>query len=142
MSQWEKADCRANSKFALEGITQALAEELHPSWNIKLTIIELGSFRTRIIDTQENLHVLPPHPAYVGPDFRSAAVRAYMASGKAAENGADANKAAREIYNIALDASAGLRVPLGLDTIAIVKKHLDEVRRDMETAEKWNVDLK
>ena len=136
------ADRRANSKFALEGITQALAAELHPSWNIKLTIVELGSFRTRIIHTQENLNVLPPHPAYIDADFRSAAVRAYMESGKAAENGVDANKAAQEIYNIARDAGAGLRVPLGLDTLAVVKKHLDEVRRDMDTAEKWNVDLK
>ena len=65
-----------------------------------------------------------------------------MESGKAAENGVDANKAAQEIYNIALDAGAGLRVPLGLDTLAVVKKHLDEVRRDMDTEEKWNVDLK
>ena len=136
------ADRRANSKFALEGITQALAAELHPSWNIKLTIVELGSFRTRIIHTQENLNVLPPHPAYIDADFRSAAVRAYMESGKAAENGVDANNAAREIYDIALSASAGLRVPLGLDTIVVVEKHLDEVRRDMGMAEKWNVDFK
>ena len=111
-------------------------------WNIKITILELGYFRTRIIDTQENLHVVPAHPAYVGADLSSAAIRDFLESGKAVEKSGDANKAAREIYNVALDASAGLRVPLGIDAMAAAERHLDELQRDAEAAGKWNVDLK
>jgi len=34
------------SKFAVEGYTEALAQEIKPEWNIKLTCIEPGGFRT------------------------------------------------------------------------------------------------
>ena len=35
-----------SSKFAVEGFTEALSKELKPEWNIKLTCIEPGPFRT------------------------------------------------------------------------------------------------
>lgn len=34
------------SKFAVEGFTEAVAAELKPEWNIKLSCIEPGGFRT------------------------------------------------------------------------------------------------
>lgn len=34
------------SKWAVEGFTEALSTELKPEWNIKLTCIEPGGFRT------------------------------------------------------------------------------------------------
>lgn len=34
------------SKWAVEGFTEALSKELKPEWNIKLTCIEPGGFRT------------------------------------------------------------------------------------------------
>ena len=54
----------SHSKFALEGVSQALAKELDPSWGIKITLLEIGAFNTSIISEQENLHVMPVHPAY------------------------------------------------------------------------------
>ena len=35
-----------SSKWAVEGFTEALNQELKPEWNIKLTCIEPGGFRT------------------------------------------------------------------------------------------------
>ena len=35
-----------SSKWAVEGFTEALSKELKPEWNIKLTCIEPGGFRT------------------------------------------------------------------------------------------------
>ena len=35
-----------SSKWAVEGFTEALSHELKPEWNIKLTCIEPGGFRT------------------------------------------------------------------------------------------------
>ena len=131
-----------HSKFALEGVSQALAKELDPSWGIKITLLEIGAFNTSIISEQENLHVMPVHPAYTSADLGSAAVREYIANGKATENGGDASKAAREIYNLAFDDSVGLRVPLGLDAIAYVSDQVDESRRDVDAAGRWSVDLK
>ena len=34
------------SKWAVEGMTEALSHELKPEWNIKLNIVEPGGFRT------------------------------------------------------------------------------------------------
>jgi NAD(P)-dependent dehydrogenase (short-subunit alcohol dehydrogenase family) len=34
------------SKWAVEGFTEALSKELKPEWNIKLTCVEPGGFRT------------------------------------------------------------------------------------------------
>ncbi|KJA18413.1 hypothetical protein HYPSUDRAFT_69925 [Hypholoma sublateritium FD-334 SS-4] len=130
------------TKFALEGVTQALAAELHPSWGIKITLIELGGFRTSILSEQENLHVAPVHPAYTAVDLASAGFRELTGSGKLAASCGDANKAAREIYKVGLDDSVGFRVPLGLDAIAAVGAQLDETRRDVDAARKWSVDLK
>ncbi|KJA18410.1 hypothetical protein HYPSUDRAFT_218214 [Hypholoma sublateritium FD-334 SS-4] len=130
------------TKFALEGVTQALAAELHPSWGIKITLIELGGFRTSIINEQENLHVAAVHPAYTAADLASVGFRELTTSGKLAESCSDPNKAAREIYKLGLDDNVGFRVPLGLDAIAVVGAQLDETRRDVEAAGKWSVDLK
>ncbi|KJA18406.1 hypothetical protein HYPSUDRAFT_45256 [Hypholoma sublateritium FD-334 SS-4] len=130
------------TKFALEGVSQALAAELDPAWGIKITLLELGSFKTSILSEQENLHVVPVHPAYTAADLASAGVREYILSGKLAADCGDADKAAREIYKVGLDDSVGLRVPLGLDAIALAGAQLDETRRDIEAAGKWSVDLK
>ncbi len=138
-SSWLTA---SHSKFALEGVSQALAKELDPSWGIKITLLEIGAFNTSIISEQENLHVMPVHPAYTSADLTSVAVRDYIASGKATENGGDASKAAREIYSLAFDDSVGLRVPLGLDAIADVSGQVDESRRDVDAAGRWSMDLK
>lgn len=35
------------SKWAVEGFTEALSKEIKPEWNIKLTLIEPGGFRTK-----------------------------------------------------------------------------------------------
>ena len=48
----------------------------------------------------------------------SAQARAFFGGGGAQSVGGDLSKAARAIYGIAHDSRVGLRVPLGLDSIA------------------------
>ena len=132
----------SHSKFALEGVSQALAKELDPSWGIKITLLEIGGFKTNINTEQENLHLMPVHPAYTSADLASAVVREVFTSEKKAELLGDASKAARVIYKVAFDDSVGLRVPLGLDSIAMIGGQADETRRDVEAAGRWSVDLK
>ncbi|KAK7457196.1 hypothetical protein VKT23_010494 [Stygiomarasmius scandens] len=130
------------SKHALEGISGALAKELKPEWNIKITIIEIGGFVTK---GQGSIVVTPPHPAY--KDGPTTAFRAYI---QGPPIGGDAKKAAREIYNIALNLenkfnedSKGvpLRIPLGKDAISAVGGQLDAMKNDVERAGIWSEDL-
>lgn len=125
----------------MEAISQALSSELHPSWNIKVTLLELGGFRTRALHAQ-GMPISPAHPAYTAADSPAAISREYFAKGDALELGGDANKAAREIYKIALDDGAGLRVPLGADALEKLANQWESVRKDAEASAKWNTDFK
>jgi NAD(P)-dependent dehydrogenase (short-subunit alcohol dehydrogenase family) len=129
---------RSNSKHAVEGITEALSKELHPSWNIKITILEIGGFNTRGVSS-ESLVTVPEHPAYTAPDSVTKFIRGYLSG--PLEQG-DAKKAAREIHNIASDDTVGLRVPLGLDAIGLVTAQLEAVQKDVAASGKFSVDLK
>jgi NAD(P)-dependent dehydrogenase (short-subunit alcohol dehydrogenase family) len=129
---------QSRSKYALEGISEALSKELHPSWNIKVTILEIGGFNTRGTSS-ESLVTVPEHPAYTAPDSVTKFVRGYL-SGPLDQG--DARKAAREIRNIASDNTVGLRVPLGLDSIAMVSRQVEAIKKDVAAAGKWSVDLK
>ena len=129
---------RSHSKHAVEGICEALSKELHPSWNIKVNILEIGSFETRGASS-ESMVTVPVHPAYTAPDSVTKSVREFLA-GPMVQS--DPKKAAREIRNIAYDDSVGLRIPLGLDAIALVSGQAETIQKDVAAAGKWSVDLK
>lgn len=59
--------------IALEGFSEALSKELLPEWNIKVTIIEPGGFRTEWKGS--SMVEITPHPAYAGPDTPSSKYR-------------------------------------------------------------------
>ncbi|TFK34714.1 NAD-P-binding protein [Crucibulum laeve] len=61
------------SKYAIEGVTEALKAEIDPNWNIKITIIEPGPFATNV---QGNAVMLPVHPAYISESLATVALRA------------------------------------------------------------------
>ncbi|KAK7457198.1 hypothetical protein VKT23_010496 [Stygiomarasmius scandens] len=139
---WPGTGYYSASKNALESVNEALAKELKPEWNIKITILELGGFATKI---QESTVLTPAHPAYA--DGPAAAIRAYM---QGPQIGGDAKKAAREIYNIALNLDnmfkadndgVPLRIPLGKDAIGIVGGQLEAIRKDVERAGIWSENL-
>lgn len=114
---------------------------MHPSWNIKVTIIEFGGFVTRGTDT-ESIVIVPEHAAYNAPDSITKFVRAFISGPDVSKNGGDASKAAREVRRIAYDESVGLRVPLGLDSIGVLTSQVEAITKDVEAAGKWSVDLK
>ncbi|KAF8996899.1 NAD-P-binding protein [Cyathus striatus] len=125
------------SKYALEGFSEALSQELLPSWNIKVIILQIGGFVTRSV---ERPLTMPLHPSYTS-DCNSQQKRDYFA-GPCLEEFGDANKAAREMYKIAGDENAPLHIPLTLRTIAAIHKKIDSLKEDVAKAEKWSVDLK
>ncbi|KAI0775605.1 NAD-P-binding protein [Trametes elegans] len=108
----------AASKFALEGLTEALATEIDPAWNIKITIVEPGVFSTE----GPSKIVWPPlHPAYDNPDLPSYRLRNAWEGFKQVLPG-DVKKAVQVIYDVAALPEPPLHLPLGKDAVETTRK--------------------
>lgn len=123
-------------------MSEALAKELDPSWNIRVRIIELGPFATRAL-SKDSSTVVPPHPAYASlpPDNKLVQTRAFFASSPAF--GGDPAKAAREIYNIAEDDTLSvIRVPLAPEALAAIAQKAEEIKEVVTQTAKFSEDVK
>jgi NAD(P)-dependent dehydrogenase (short-subunit alcohol dehydrogenase family) len=109
------------AKFALEGFSEALAEEIAP-FGIKVMIVEPGAFRTRFNGSAlQRSAAMPAYDATVGP------IRAALDASDGTQPG-DPAKAASAIM-LALDSTeTPLRLPLGNDAVDAILGHLDSVR--------------
>ncbi|KAF9813700.1 hypothetical protein IEO21_05416 [Rhodonia placenta] len=103
------------SKFAIEGLTEALADEIRFEWNIKVTLIELGGFMTNA--GRSMVRSVPP-PAYI--ERKIATARAYLTVNPRMPS--DAIKGAAAIYKMALTPDPPLQFVLGKDSLEKVKK--------------------
>ncbi|MFG2648193.1 oxidoreductase [Streptomyces sp. NPDC048436] len=119
----------SGTKFALEGMSEALAQEVGPL-GIKVLIVEPGAFRT-------NLFGNTSAGAVEIPDYaQTAGVTRAMVAGGDGEQPGDPAKAAAAILT-ALDADdTPLRLPLGDDGVDAVVGHLDAVRAEIAAWEK------
>ena len=104
------------TKFAVEGITEALAAELAPL-GIKATVVEPGFFRTDFLDGQ-SLAKTEPIADYAGT---VGAVRSFAASANHAQPG-DPAKLAAAILALVGAEQPPLRLPLGSDTVALIER--------------------
>ncbi|HGM5578777.1 TPA: oxidoreductase [Pseudomonas putida] len=109
----------ASTKFAVEGISEALHQELTPL-GIKVTVVEPGFFRTDFLDEQSLVKTaleLPDYDATVGQ------MRAFAASANHAQPG-NPQRLAESILLLANAAEPPLRLPLGSDAVARIEaKH-------------------
>ncbi|KAJ7487814.1 NAD-P-binding protein [Mycena latifolia] len=67
------------SKHALEGLTESLRLEMNPAWNIKISIIAPGAFKTRAHTTGTIMFSAPE--AYSGEGLPSQALRQWFKDG-------------------------------------------------------------
>jgi NAD(P)-dependent dehydrogenase (short-subunit alcohol dehydrogenase family) len=115
------------SKFALEGMSEALAPEVAPL-GIKVLIVEPGAFRTEF--NAAGLRHMPVNAAY--QDSLSN-IRDVMNAVNGAQPG-DPAKAARAVTE-ALEAEVTpLRLQLGADSIGAVRAHANQLLQDLA---KW-----
>ncbi len=101
-----------STKFAVEGLTEALALELKPL-GIFATVIEPGFFRTDFLDARS----LAVSPSAI-PDYAASAgaMRDFAAAANHAQPG-DPAKLARALMVLVDQAEPPLRMPFGSDTV-------------------------
>ncbi|MFI2644593.1 oxidoreductase [Streptomyces sp. NPDC018610] len=117
------------TKFALEGLSEALADEA-AEYGVKVLIVEPGAFRTSLFGAGR-----AGVSADSGVYAKVADTRALIEGGDGAQPGDPAKAAA--VVLAALDAEdTPLRLPLGDDAVTAVLGHLDQVRDDVTGWEK------
>ncbi len=124
------------SKFAVEGLTEALQYELNPM-GIRLKLVEPGAFQT---DFTKSMTVTDVQqiPAYEGPwqDFVSA-MQSMMGAGQ------DPQEVADTVFAAATDESEQLRYPVGEDATQVLgaRATMDDVAFKRMIAERMGVKL-
>ncbi|KAG0697845.1 hypothetical protein DFH29DRAFT_856502 [Suillus ampliporus] len=124
------------SKHALEGFSDGLAKELPPSWNIKICIIEPGSFHTGRVDGRAPL---PQYPPYADESFVTSVLRRRLSTGLLA---GDAEKFTRTIYQVVQEEKIPQRLPMGLDAIEMLTAKIESLKATVTETAGWSKDLK
>jgi NADP-dependent 3-hydroxy acid dehydrogenase YdfG len=122
------------SKFALEGFTEALAKET-AAFNVKFTIVQPGGFKTDI--ATKNL-VTPSSTEDIAE--YAAVVDAMKKFQEYLQNPpGDPNKAAAAVLQVIQSPNPPLRLPLGADSVHMIKEKLDQQLKEIQAWEQLAV---
>jgi NAD(P)-dependent dehydrogenase (short-subunit alcohol dehydrogenase family) len=123
------------SKFALEGMSEALAQEVAP-YGIKVMIVEPGALRTNFAgDAIKYMPVMEAYKDIIGT------MRALAGELHGKQDG-DPDKAARAL-DLALQADkTPLRLQVGADSVAAVRAHAEQMLKDLAAWEKVGADIR
>jgi len=123
------------TKFALEGLSEALAAEVG-GLGIQVTIIEPGAFRTNLLVTSRTT-IASKIPDY---DRTAGKFRRRIASMGGLEPG-DPSRLAQAMLVLADSETPPLRAPLGDDAIGMVRQKIDSILGDLSQWESLGKDL-
>ncbi|KIJ64083.1 hypothetical protein HYDPIDRAFT_112615 [Hydnomerulius pinastri MD-312] len=123
--------------YTLEGFSESLADELDPAWNIKITVIEPGPFRTQI--SQANCQMAPVHPAYANPSlpgsqFRTIFTQDFLYDG-------DPDKACVAIEKVSRLENPPMRLPLHRRVVEMATRKGKSLQEVAEQYGSWSKDL-
>ena len=105
------------TKFAVEGISEALAIELAPL-GIHATVVEPGFFRTDFLDEQS----LSKTAQRIGDYAETVGAMRDFAAGHNHAQPGDPAKLARAMLQLAHAEKPPVRLPLGSDTVAVIER--------------------
>lgn len=115
-----------STKFAVEGITEALRDELAPL-GIHATVVEPGYFRTNFLDgssLQRTARHIPDYVETVGKTRQIAAERNYQQLG-------NPTRLAQAMLQLVNADVPPLRLPLGTDTLQVIVEKNAYVEQEM-----------
>jgi NAD(P)-dependent dehydrogenase (short-subunit alcohol dehydrogenase family) len=110
------------TKWAVEGITEALSQEMNPAWNIRFTIIEPGMFRTPGPTQAIKFGDLP------STDYGHLDVKAILAGFLNSDLVGNPAKGARAMYQLACMPDPPLRAALGDMAHNLMQKKIEDYR--------------
>lgn len=116
------------SKFALEGLSEALAAEIAPL-GIKVLIVEPGQFRTDLAGSA--MKYMPEIPAYKDTVGKT---RSFALNMNGTQEG-DPIKAAAAIDQALSAEKTPLRLQLGEDAVTAIRQHSESLLKDMSVWE-------
>ncbi|MEV5345327.1 oxidoreductase [Streptomyces achromogenes] len=119
----------SGTKFALEGISEALADEV-ADFGIKVLIVEPGAFRTSLFG-DGRAGASPDSGVYT----KVSETRGFISGTDGTQPGDPAKAAAVILAALAAERTP-LRLPLGDDGVSAVLGHLDQVRAEVTEWEK------
>ncbi|KAK3169845.1 hypothetical protein OEA41_009229 [Lepraria neglecta] len=117
------------SKWAVEGFTEAISNEVKPEWNIKFTCVEPGGFRTDWAGRSMSF-ADQRHPAYDHIDAKKS-----MGERNGTQPG-DPIKGARAMYELAVMKDPPLRVVIGSDAYKAIMGKIEAYGENYKKYEK------
>lgn len=116
-----------STKFAVEGLSEALAAELAPL-GIKVTIVEPGYFRTDFLDERS----LTVSPLRIDDYTGTAGLTRQRARTVSHNQPGDPDRLAVAVLRLAGHPEAPLRLPLGSDTVAAIQAKNRQVESELK----------
>jgi len=121
---WAGFSTYSAAKFALEGMSEALADEVK-AFGIRVMIVEPGAFRTDF--AAGALRHMPVNPAY---DASVGETRKF-ARGMDQTQPGDPQKAARAVFEAVATGNPPLRLALGNDAVDGIRSHAEGVLKSL-----------
>jgi NAD(P)-dependent dehydrogenase (short-subunit alcohol dehydrogenase family) len=126
------------SKFALEGFTQSVAQELMPAWNIDFMLVEPGAVRTAF--TGRSLKFAEVPEPYNRPDNPALQTMKYVTDPKLMEGASDPVDIARVIVKLVAGRGSTklpLRLPMGKDGYDTIMRQIQDLTAQMESMKEY-----